>query len=84
MKEGTQIVEHLNTSNTLTCQLTSMDVNREDEDKEITLLFPLPESWYNLVTSISFILIYLLDYDIVVGYLLTKEMRKKSSQETST
>jgi hypothetical protein len=54
MKEGTKIVDHLNTFNTLIIQLTSMEVKFEDEDKAITLLCPLPESWDNLVTSISF------------------------------
>jgi hypothetical protein len=36
MKEGTKIVDHLNIFNTLICQLTSMDVKYEDEDKEVT------------------------------------------------
>jgi hypothetical protein len=84
MKEGTKIVDHLNTFNTLTCQLTSMDVKFEDEDKAVTLLCSLPESWDHLVTSISFSSIDVLDYDTVVGALLTEEMRRKSSQETST
>jgi ribosomal protein S27E len=84
MKEGTQITDHLNTFNTLIVQLTSMEVKFEDEDKAITLLCSLPESWDNLVTSISFSSTKVLDYDSVVGALLAKEMRRKSSKETST
>jgi hypothetical protein len=84
MKEGTTIVDHLNTFNTLIVQLTSMEVKFEDEDKAITLLCSLPESWDNLVTSISFSSTDVLDYDSVVGALLAEEMRRKSSQETST
>jgi hypothetical protein len=42
MKEGTTIVDHLNTFNTLIVQLTSMEVKLEDEDKAITLLCSLP------------------------------------------
>jgi hypothetical protein len=84
MKESTQFVDHLNTFNTLIVQFTSMEVKFEDENKAITLLGLLPESWDNLVTFISFILIDILDYDSVVGTLLAEEMRKKSSQETST
>jgi hypothetical protein len=84
MKEGTKVDDHLNTFNTLIVQLTSMEVKFEDEDKAITLLCSLPESWDNLVTSISFISADVLDYDSVVGALLAEEMRRKSSKETST
>jgi hypothetical protein len=44
MKEGTKIVDHLNVFNTLICQLTSMEVRFEDEDKVVTLPCSLPES----------------------------------------
>jgi hypothetical protein len=70
MKEGIKIVDHLNTSNTLIVQLTSMEVKFEDEDKDFTLLCSLPESWDNLVTSISFNLTDVIDYDFVAGALL--------------
>jgi hypothetical protein len=84
MKEGTKVDDHLNTFNTLIVQLTSMEVKFEDEDKVITLLCSFPESWDNLVTSISFSSTDVLDYDSVVGALLAEEMRRKSSKETST
>jgi hypothetical protein len=84
MKEGTKVVDHLNTFITLIVQLTSMEVKFEDEDKAITLLCSFPESWDNLVTSISFSSVDVLDYDSVVGALLAEEMRRKSSKETST
>jgi hypothetical protein len=45
MREGTKIADHLNFFNTLICQLSSMEVKYEDEDKEITLLCSLLESW---------------------------------------
>jgi hypothetical protein len=54
MKEGTKVVDHLNTFNALIVQFTSMEVKFKDEDKAITLFCSLPESWDNLVTSISF------------------------------
>jgi hypothetical protein len=84
MKEGTKVVDHLNTFNTLIVELTSMEVKFEDEDKTIILLCSLPESWDNLVISISFSSANVLDYDFVVGALFVEEMRRKSSQETST
>jgi hypothetical protein len=80
MKEGTKVANHLNTFNTLIVQLTSMEVKFEDEDKAITLLCSLPKSWDNLVTSISFSSIDVLDCDYVVGALLAEEMRRKSSK----
>jgi hypothetical protein len=54
MKEGTKIIDHLNTFNTLLVQLTSMGVKFDSEDKEITLLSSFPTSWDHFVTSISF------------------------------
>jgi hypothetical protein len=56
-----------------------MEVKFEDEDKAITLLCSFPESWDNLVTSISFSSVDDLDYDSVVGALLVEEMRRKYS-----
>ena len=44
----------------------------------------LPKSWDNLVTSISFSSIDVLDYESIVRALLVEEKRRKSSQETST
>jgi hypothetical protein len=61
-----------------------MEVKFEYQDKAITLLCLLPESWDNLVTSISFSSTDVLDYDSVVGAFLVEEMRRKSSKETST
>jgi hypothetical protein len=54
MKEGTKVDDHLNTFNALIVQFTSMEVKFKDEDNAITLFCSLPESWDNLVTSISF------------------------------
>jgi hypothetical protein len=78
MKEGTKFVDHLNTFNTILVQLTIMEVKFEYEDKDITELCSFPESWDNLVTSISFISTDVLDYESVVGALLVEEMRRKS------
>jgi hypothetical protein len=83
MKEGTKVVDHLNTFNTLIVQLTSMEIKFEDKDKAIKLLCSLHDSWDNLVTSISFSSTDVLDYESVVGDLLAEEMRRKSSKETS-
>ena len=84
MKEGTKIVDHLNTFNTLLVQLTSMGVKFESEDKTITLLCFLSASWDHFVTSISFSATENIEFDVNVGPLLFEETRKKSNLETST
>ena len=61
-----------------------MDVTYEDEDKAVTLLCSLPKSWDHLVTTMWFSTTDTIDYDTVVGALLSEEMRKISSKETST
>ena len=53
MKESMKIADHLNVFNTLICQLNSMDVKIDDEDKAVDLLCTLPESWGQVVSSIS-------------------------------
>jgi hypothetical protein len=84
MKEGTKIVYHLNIFNTLLVQLTSMGVKFESEDKAITLLCSFPMPWDHFVTSISFSTIESIEFDVIVGALMSKETRKKSNSETST
>jgi hypothetical protein len=84
MKEGTKIVDHLNVFNTLICQLSSMEVKYEYEDTKVMLLCSFLESWNHLVTSMWFSSTNAIDYDIVVGVLLSEEMRRRSSKETST
>jgi uncharacterized protein YutD len=61
-----------------------MEVKIEYEYKSIKLLCSFPNSLDNLVTSISFSSTYVLDYDYVVGDFLVEDMKRKSSQETST
>jgi hypothetical protein len=47
-----------------------MEVKFEDEDKAVTLLCSLPESWDYLVTTMWFSTTNTIDYDIVGGALL--------------
>jgi hypothetical protein len=49
-----------------------------------TLLCFLSESWDHLVTSISFSTTEALKFDTIVGSLLSKEVWRKSSLDTST
>ena len=83
MKKGTKIADHFNVFNTLIFQLSSMDVKIDDEDKAINLLCTLPKSWGQFVSSISLSTTDILEFDNVVGELLSEELRKKTSLETS-
>lgn len=50
MKEGTNIADHLNIFNNLTFKLATIGVKIEEEEKIITLLYSLHESWDLIVT----------------------------------
>eukprot|EP00253_Pinus_taeda_P008927 PITA_08927 len=84
MKEGTSIADHLNAFNTLLVQLQSIEVKIPFEDKAITLLCSLPESWDHFVTSISLYSSETIEFDDVVASLLSEETRRRSHSETST
>jgi len=62
MQEGTKFANHLKIFNTLKCQLSSMEVIYEDEDKKVRLLCSLPKSWDHLVTSMWFSTTDSIDY----------------------
>jgi hypothetical protein len=52
----------------------------EEEDKCITLLCSLPDSWDNLVVAIGSTTQSTLKFEDVVASLLSKEMRRKSME----
>ena len=54
MKEGSNLLEHLNTFNMLNTQLSSFGVNYEDEDKALLLLASHPTSFDYLVTTLMY------------------------------
>ena len=45
MKDGDSVTEHLNAFNTVVSQLSSIDIKISDEDKCISFLCYLPDSW---------------------------------------
>jgi len=79
MEDGKSVTDHVNTFNMLVVQLTSVGVKMEEEDRCIRLLCSLPNLWDHLVmairsTNTTF------KMDEVVSSLLSKEMRRKSSE----
>eukprot|EP00253_Pinus_taeda_P015803 PITA_15803 len=77
MKDGDSVTEHLNAFNTVVSQLLSVDIKISDEDKCISLLCSLPDSWDSLVTAIGSNATTL-QFDEIVSALLTEEMRRKN------
>eukprot|EP00253_Pinus_taeda_P035527 PITA_35527 len=78
-------MEHLNDFITVTSQLCSVGVNFDDEFRALLFLCSLPESWNGLVMGISNSVseCSTSKFDDVVGAILSEEMRRKSSGETS-
>src|SRR3984885_4057998 len=74
MKDGDSVIEHLNAFNTVVSQLASVDIKILDEDKCISLLCSLPDSWDSLVIAIGGNATTL-QFDEIVSSLFTEEMR---------
>jgi hypothetical protein len=75
MEDGDSVTEHLNAFNTLVSQLGSINIMIAEEDKCITLLCSLPDSWDNMVVAIGSTTQSTLKYEDVVASLLSEEMR---------
>ena len=77
MKDGDSVTEHLNAFNTVVSQLSFVEIKISDEDKCISLLCSLPDSWDSLVIAIGSNATAL-QFDEIVSALLTEEMRRKN------
>ena len=86
MSEGGSIVDHLNEFNTLTSQLSSVNVKFDDEVRALLILCSFPKSRNSLVMVVTnFVLSSnTLKLDDVVGVILDEEMRRKSTGKTSS
>ena len=85
ISEGGFIADHLNEFNTITNQLSFVKVDFDDEVKALLILCSFPESWNGLVMDISNSVSSsnTLKTDDVVGVILSEEMRRKITGETS-
>jgi hypothetical protein len=68
------VAEHLNAFNTMVSQLVSVEIKISDEDKCISLLCSLPDSWDSLVVAIGSNTTSL-KFEEVVSSFLSEEMR---------
>ena len=74
MKDGDYVTEHMNAFNTMVSQLLSVEIKILDENKCISLLFSLQDSWDSLIVAISSNTTAL-KFDEVISSLLSEEMR---------
>jgi len=79
MKDGDLVIEHLNEFNTMVSQLVSIDIKILDQDKCISFLCSLLDSWDSLVITMCSNAIAL-QFDEIVSSFLTKEMRWKNME----
>jgi hypothetical protein len=79
MRDGDSVTEHMNAFNTVVSHLLSVDIKISDEDKCISLLCSLPNSWDSLVVAIGSNTTTL-SFDDVVSSFLSEEMRWKNME----
>jgi hypothetical protein len=85
MLEDGSVADHLNEFNTITNKLSSVKLDFDDEVRALLILCSLPESWNGLVMIVSNFVSSsnTLKFDDVVGVILSEEMQRKSTSETS-
>jgi hypothetical protein len=79
MRDGDSMVEHLNAFNIVVSQLVYVEIKISNEDKCISLVCSLPDSWDSLVVAIGSNTTSL-KFDEVVSSLFSKEMRWKNME----
>jgi hypothetical protein len=85
ISEGGSVADHLNDFNSVTNQLSFVKVDFDDEFRALLILCSLPESWNGLVMVVSNSVSSsnTFKFDDVFGVILSEEMQRKSTGETS-
>ncbi|KAK2967798.1 hypothetical protein RJ640_016982 [Escallonia rubra] len=79
MSENGSVVNHINDFNGVTNQLESVGINFDDEIRALLFLRSLPDSWNNLVTTVSNSTISrTLTLNDIVSSVMNDEMRRKT------
>ncbi|KAE8654393.1 hypothetical protein F3Y22_tig00117048pilonHSYRG00173 [Hibiscus syriacus] len=85
MTEGASVAQHLNELNTITTQLSSVEIKFDDEVRALILLSSLPDSWNATVIAVSSSSgNSKLKFDNVRDLVLSEEIRRRESGEAST
>eukprot|EP00253_Pinus_taeda_P002570 PITA_02570 len=79
MKDGDSMIENMNALNILVSKLAFVDIKILNEDKCISLLCSIPDSWDSLVIAIGGNE-SALQFNEIVSTFLTKEMRRKNME----
>ena len=84
MYETGSVSDHINEFNMIVSQLTSVDINFEDEIKALILMSSLPESWDTVVAAISSSRgSEKLNFDEICDVVLSKSIRKREVGDSS-
>ena len=84
MADSTSVAQHLNDFNTITNQLSSVEIEFDDEIRALILLASLPNSWEAMRMAVSNSAgKNKLKYDDIRDLILAEEVRRKDSGETS-
>ncbi|KAE8686265.1 hypothetical protein F3Y22_tig00111070pilonHSYRG00067 [Hibiscus syriacus] len=85
MAEGASVAQHLNELKTITTQLSSVEIEFNNEVRALILLSSLPDSWNATVTAVSSSSRNnKLKFDDVRDLVLSEEIRHRESGEAST
>ncbi|GAA0175765.1 hypothetical protein LIER_28878 [Lithospermum erythrorhizon] len=85
MTEGASVAQHLNELNSVTTQLSSVEIEFDDEVRALILLSSLSDSWNATVTTVSSSSgSNKLKFDDVRDLVLSEEIRRRESGESST
>ncbi|XP_037496372.1 uncharacterized protein LOC119371045 [Jatropha curcas] len=85
MTENASVAQHLNELNTVTTQLSSVEIEFDEEVRALIVLSSLPESWNATVTAVSSSSgSKKLKFDDVRDLFLSEEIRRRESNEPST
>lgn len=85
MTEDASIAQHINELNIVTIQLSSVDIEFDDEVRALILLSSLPDSWSATVTTVSSSSgSTKMKFDDVRDLVLSEEIRRRGSGESSS